>query len=849
MTVTSCALTKSARHYRPKLLSIVASEEEVADFAQARRPVPDFNPVALTSMGGPSVIAAAFYSAGLVLGTLIPGRMVWLLVASFMVSGLALTVRRLRLPSLYLLLVLAGWTNLASRTEVLSPHDLRKVLANQPELIEIRGRLFATPTLRLYERGNRVRQRTVVDLEATALRRPGQEWQPALGRIAASSPGVLGPEFFAGQDVRATGVIQAPAGPAAPGQFDYATYLQYRGVYFQLRCDSANDWQVVPALPGAPRLRPPLGDRFCDWAQETLARGLGPQDESLGLLWAMVLGWQTGLTQEVAEPFMQSGTMHVFAISGLHIALIAGIIVSLLRVLRLPRGASGLVVIPLIWFYTAATSWQASAIRSTVMMTIVIAGWALRRPSHLINSLAAAAFVILVWQPTQLFQASFQLSFFVVLGIALLTPPLERVRSWLLQPDPLLPAELRPRWKRWLDTPVRVVTTSLGTSAAAWLGSMPLIAYYFYMITPVSLVANLLIVPLSSLALMSSLGSLVCGSWCSTLTVLFNHSSWAFMLWMVRLSEWFARWPGGYVYVPRPHAFEFVVYYALLAGVLNGVFVRPRWRGWAAAVAGALVFLLGIHWLSDRDAVKITVLPTPASVTFVDRPGRARDLLVDSGDANTAQSLVKPLLRSQGVNRLSTLLISHGDVRHVAGLELIADHFRVLRILTSPQRPRSPAFRRLVGTLEGLGEAWGRVARGDAIAGWEVLHPAGDDQFARGEDGAISLRAVIHGVRVLLISDLGRTGQGRLLDREGDLRADILVSGLASGDGALSHALLDAVRPSLIIVAGANFPATARPSKVLRERLAQRNVPVFYTSDSGAAVLAIRATGWTLERF
>ncbi|MFO1501563.1 MAG: ComEC/Rec2 family competence protein [Verrucomicrobiota bacterium] len=159
----------------------------------------------------------------------------------------------------------------------------------------------------------------------------------------------------------------------------------------------------------------------------------------------------------------------------LHIALIAGILVSVLRVLRVPRAAAGFIVIPLIWFYTAATGWQASAIRSTIMMTVVIAGWALERPSDLINSLAATGLIILIWQPTQLFQASFQLSFFVVLSIALIVPPLEKVRQKLLAPDPLLPPELRPRWKRWLDWPIRVVTTSLATSVAAWLGSMPLL--------------------------------------------------------------------------------------------------------------------------------------------------------------------------------------------------------------------------------------------------------------------------------------------------------------------------------------------------------------------------------------
>ena len=147
------------------------------------------------------------------------------------------------------------------------------------------------------------------------------------------------------------------------------------------------------------------------------------EDEELRLLWAMTLGWKTALTDEVSEPFMRSGTMHIFAISGLHIALIAGILVAVLRAAQLPRGACGALIVPVIWFYTAATGWQSSAIRSTIMMTVIIAGWSLRRPSNLLNSLAASGFIILVWEPSQLFQASFQLSFFVVLSIALLLPP------------------------------------------------------------------------------------------------------------------------------------------------------------------------------------------------------------------------------------------------------------------------------------------------------------------------------------------------------------------------------------------------------------------------------------------
>ena len=150
------------------------------------------------------------------------------------------------------------------------------------------------------------------------------------------------------------------------------------------------------------------------------------EDESLRLEWALALGWKTALTEEVSEPFVQAATYHIFAVDGLRMAIIFGIFFCLFRALRLPRAVCGLVLIPLIWFYVALTGWPASAIRATVMLTVVIIGWVLRRPSDLVNSLFAAALIILLWEPRQLFQAGFQLSFFVVLCIILTLPALAR---------------------------------------------------------------------------------------------------------------------------------------------------------------------------------------------------------------------------------------------------------------------------------------------------------------------------------------------------------------------------------------------------------------------------------------
>jgi hypothetical protein len=161
-------------------------------------------------------------------------------------------------------------------------------------------------------------------------------------------------------------------------------------------------------------------------------------------------------------------------------------LVALLRVLQVSRGWCGLVAIPLIWFYTAATGWESSAIRASVMMTIVLGGWALKRPGDTVNSLAAAAFIILLWEPRQLFEASFQLSFFVVLIIALMLPPLNKISDRLLRHDPLLPANCCRAGGARSRTRCGCCRRYLRFRSPPGPAPFPLSAKYFHLFSPVS---------------------------------------------------------------------------------------------------------------------------------------------------------------------------------------------------------------------------------------------------------------------------------------------------------------------------------------------------------------------------
>ena len=145
----------------------------------------------------------------------------------------------------------------------------------------------------------------------------------------------------------------------------------------------------------------------------------------------MVLGWRTWLSGEMREPFLLSGTLHVFAISGLHIAMIAGMMTILARCLGIPRRLAGYLIIPSLWLYTAATGSPASAVRASTVSTVILLGWILGRPPDMLNSLGTAAILLLMVEPLQLFQPGFQLSFTVVLVLTLLYPKLNALNKFL----------------------------------------------------------------------------------------------------------------------------------------------------------------------------------------------------------------------------------------------------------------------------------------------------------------------------------------------------------------------------------------------------------------------------------
>jgi ComEC/Rec2-related protein len=466
-----------------------------------------------------------------------------------------------------------------------------------------------------------------------------------------------------------------------------------------------------------------------------------------------------------------------------------------------------------------------------------------------LNSLFAAALIILICDPQQLFQSGFQLSFFVVLSIILLMPVFEKLTERIFRHDPLIPPELRTKWHPWISAAAWFSWETLLVSLAAWIGSLPLSAYYFNIVSPVSTPANLVAVPLCILVLISNIVALLFASWWPAAAAIFNHSGWAMMSLIAKTSSWFAAWPKAYAYVSVPSFYGACLFYIVLIAVTTGWLFKPRFRPLKLSALGVAAAIWAVLLFNELSTPTLTVLPlNDSNIVLYSAPFGRERALVNSGSAFASDFTLKPFLRAQGVNQLENLLLTHGEAHVASGASAVASTFDVKRIWISSVSGRPAAgYRRYLAGVDDSDKKVVKLGHGETNQPWTVLHPSSDDNFTRTEDAALVLYGNVRGTKVLLLSELTEIGQRVLIERHPELSADIVVAGMPGRGEPVIEPLLDVVRPKLIVIADPEAPATRRVTKALRERLAARKVPVIYTTESGAVTFKFTSAGWKVR--
>ena len=618
------------------------------------------------------------------------------------------------------------------------------------------------------------------------------------------------PEF--GDELKLFGNAEPIAPPRNPGEFDMRAYLARRDVRRMLFVRYPEDGTLMRHGAGSRILRAAQKSRT--WMQNALSRGLENAPEVQTFLSGIVLGLRHQAPEEIEEPFQQTGTLHLFAVAGLHVGIVATLLWMLATIARLSRKTAAAIIIPLLFFYAAVTGLHVSSLRAATMASILVGGLFFERKVSLANSLAAAAFFILCWNTNELFSTGFQLSFAVVGAIVLLADPFFKILQRRAATDPFLPQSLLRGPRRWMHSGCDWLCGGASVSFAAWIGSLPLILWYFHLVTPVSLLANLVVVPIAFFVLAIALLSLLATPLFPSVAVVFNNANWTLATLVIGIVQLFARVPGGHFYIDP------------------------------------------FEWTEPFSA-KITVLDLGAGAAVHVRAKRG-DWLFDCGSERTYERIVREYLHWAGVNRLTGLVLTHGDAQHIGGVTQLVQDFPRVQVFDNPAPDRSVIHRRLSRMLPAVKERGVKSAELVAADNFrlsrnvtaQVLFPPRRFAGAAADDQALVIRlCTTPHAFVLFMSDNGVETERALLSNGLDLQSQILVKGQHYSRVSGSAPFLDTVQPRLIIATSTDFPERERISDEWADEVRARGIKLFRQDQAGAVELQFRTNEWTARAY
>jgi ComEC/Rec2-related protein len=443
------------------------------------------------------------------------------------------------------------------------------------------------------------------------------------------------------------------------------------------------------------------------------------------------------------------------------------------------------------------------------MTVVVLAGFIVERPAHALNSLAAAALLILLWDTNQLFATGFQLSFGVVLALLLLGGPLQRRALRLVQPDPFLPRSLMSVWQRTAVAGAEAGAAFVAVSLAAWLGSLPLGLWYFHMLPPVAVLANFVAVPLAFVVMAAGMMAFAAAPFSAWLVAVCNSANWLVTKLILAAMAFFAALPGGHFYV-------------------------------------------GFRKM-NAPPVEITVFD------FGDGGGAhlrcdGRDWLIDCGRERDFRWTLQPYLRTRGVNRLDGLVLTHGDGAHIGAARGVVEEYKPALVVDSPLKDRSPNRRALAAELHARARGRALAWSGDTLTladgvRLRVLHPPADAVRRTADDKALVLLLEARGCRVLFMSDSGFITEKWLLEHDAVPRCDILVKGLHGRDFSGTAEFLSHAQPAALVTACDSYKPGGGLDPEWCDDVRALGIELLRQDETGAVTIRVWPGKWEASAF
>jgi competence protein ComEC len=649
-------------------------------------------------------------------------------------------------------------------------------------------------------------------------------------------------------------MLSRPAPAMNPGQFDWQRYYREQRILASI---DAPEPQDVRILSGGSGFAP------VNWLREraraALAKGFSEkQSVDHALLRALLLGDSDPQLRDIQADFQRTGTSHHLSISGMHVAVLGGVVFLLCRLVRFSPRVSAIVMMGFVLLYGTVALPAPPVVRSIILCLCFGVGVVFRRAVDGIQLLAFTIFVMLLVHPLDLYNAGFELSFLTVLGLMVCATRLTRFLDRQDEDErALMAAGVAPtRMQSIRRYGKHKLLEAAATGLVAWAVSAPLIVEHFDQLNPWAVPAGMLLAIPVFLSMIAGLLKVVL-----TLLLPGFAPAWAWLALLpvegMRLGvAGLAKIPGSDVPLPALPILVILVYYAFLAlPLIPTARTRVKWmlRGGAGAAFTAAFMLPLLLGFAPRGgtggALKVTLLSVGAGQCAVVETPTGKTFLIDAGSSSYAdleRRCIEPFLRHEGVRRVEAVYVSHANFDHFGAVARTAEDYGVRQVLVTPQFHQHAAknypARLMLHRLDELKCPVKTVTQGQTVplddqCALEVLWPPGGAMLDA-NDSCQVMRLTCRGRSILFTGDIQRNAELSLIADAGGLNADVVVAPHHGSAEETTGRFLDAVGARMVL---SSNDRTLSGKQRAFDRLVVEQGRRLYRTDRGGAI-TVRVT-------
>lgn len=634
--------------------------------------------------------------------------------------------------------------------------------------------------------------------------------------------------------------IVKPKPATNPGGFDYQRYLCSIGISGTVYLQD----MPSPARPGVRKggYLHKLGFKIKNTVLNIVESCL--DKNQAGLLSGMIIGYKNGLDEEAFNAFSRAGLTHIMVASGMNVAFIILPLAFLFKKLHLSNPVSNVLTILVLILFVFVAGFSASVVRAVIMGMIILTGKIIMRETDIYTSIAAAAMILLGLNPFAIYDIGFQLSFAATLSLVMFYPKIKVYTVHQYVPE--------------------FVSDTLAATLAAQLGVIPVTLYYFNNLSVISVLSNLLVVPVVQVITVIGFMMVFAGLANIHAAVLIGYINNTFLSFVLFVTETTARLPFASIKLPTPSLTMIALYYCGLIYLLQGrQFIKNRpWLNrikWTCLAVLAMAFII------------TGLLPKPLEITFLDvgqgdsafiRTAHGKNVLIDGGgrdagsksDFDVGESVVVPFILDQGTKRVDVVIASHGHTDHTEGLEAVLRELKVGTVILPDTA--GEGFEKITDICRQKKIQIIECRQGDKIGldfetSLDVLNPLKFeiDSLAQQSlnESSLVLKLIYRNVRVLFTGDSGNEVEQRMAEQGLDVSADILKVGHHGSPGSSGAQFIDRVNPKYAAISVGENNRYGHPSQFVVDRIEEKGALLFRTDECGAVIASSYGSSFTVK--